>query len=493
MNVMTTATAASDPIAAIIADFNRRTAGSKRASAENRKVLSDKSSIGLGFSPTMKEALYPIVAVKAEGSYLWDVDGNRYVDILMGLGASLFGHNPDFIRKEIEAQLAKGFPIGPQSDLSGETAEMFCRLTGKERVTFSNTGTEAVMTAMRIARAATGRRKIAVFTGSYHGHSDQVLNKSPRLEYLRRGALARRHPAWLAALHPLLKRFMLTRAIPAFPGITPATACDVIMLEYGNPRSLDILRRKASNLAAVLVEPVQSRGLELQPREFLQELRAITAQSGTALIFDEMISGFRAAQGGAQAHFGVEADIAVYGKIAGGGLPLSLIAGSNRFMNQIDGGIWSYGDASTPTTPGTFFAGTYCRHPLALAAARAAARHMIEQGPALQEELNARTATLVKRLDESAAQSGIPVTFTHFGSFFGVAASRSAISPQALGLLSLLLLTKGIHLRGGDKGGFLSTAHSQADIDAIHDAFVQSLQTLAGYGLVKTNTGAIPK
>jgi glutamate-1-semialdehyde 2,1-aminomutase len=463
MNAFAGAHTPASATAAIIAAFNARTQGSKTASAQNRRVLSDKSSIGVPFSLIAKEALYPIVATRAEGPHLWDVDGNRYVDVLMGMGINLFGHNPPFIRQAIEEQLAKGFAIGPQSELAGETAELFCRLTGKDRVTFSNTGTEAVMTAIRIARAATGRKKIAIFAGSYHGHSDQVLNK----------------PASPTDL----------RAIPAFPGITPATAKDVVLLEYANPQSLDILRRRGRHFAAVLVEPVQSRNIDVQPRAFLHELRAITEQTGTALIFDEMISGFRVAQGGAQAHFGVEADIATYGKIAGGGLALALIAGSNRFMDYIDGGQWSYGDASAPAVQPTFFAGTYCRHPLSLAAARAAAKYMLDEGPALQEGLNARTSALVERLNTSMTAARFPVSFTSFGSFFSVAAGRSHVPPLALNLLSLLLLTAGIHLRGGDKGGFLSTAHTDADIDTIHDAFLQSLQSLAGFGLIPTTDG----
>ncbi|MER0239561.1 aminotransferase class III-fold pyridoxal phosphate-dependent enzyme [Fulvimarina sp. MAC8] len=456
-------------------------------------MLSDKSLIGPAFTPQMKEALYPIVVNRAEGAHLWDIDGNRYVDILMGLGTNLFGHNPPFIRAAIEEQLEKGFAIGPQAELAGETAALFCQLTGKERVTFSNTGTEAVMTALRVARAATGRRRIAVFSGAYHGHSDQVLNKSRRIEFIRRGALARDHPAILKALQPILRRFQLTQPVPAFPGVSPSTAGDVLMLEYGNPRSLDILRRKAGSLAGILVEPVQSRMLELQPAAFLRDLRDIANHADLPLIFDEMISGFRVAPGGAQEAFGIEADLAVYGKIAGGGLPLSLIAGSNRYMDCIDGGSWSYGDASAPSTPTTFFAGTYCRHPLALAAARAAAHHLLDEGPGLQSSLNARTQALVQRLDRSAAERGLPIGFTCFGSFFHIATSRSALPQHSLQLLSLLLLTRGVHLRVGDKGGFLSTAHSETQITEIHDAFVESLETLADCGLIERKSGANAK
>lgn len=468
---------------AIIAEFNRFTPNSKRIAAENRKVLADKSSVGMAFSREMKEALYPIVAERAEGAYLWDVDGNRYVDILMGLGTNLFGHNPDFVRQAIEAQIAKGFPIGPQSELSGETAELFCKLTGMERVTFSNTGTEAVMAAIRLARTATRRTRIALFTNSYHGHADTVLTKAQRLEYIRRNVMQRTAGGQLAALHPLLKRFQFTRGVPSAPGVSPSLTGDVILLEYGDPRSLEIIRSKAKTLAAVLVEPVQSRHQELQPREFLHALREITAKNGTALIFDEMITGFRVHQGGAQAHFGVEADIATYSKIAGGGLPLSIIAGRNGIMDHIDGGPWSFGDDSRPDKIMTFFSGTFCRHPLALAAALATAKKLIEAGPQLQEQLNSRTAALVERLNKRMKVARLPVTFAAFGSFFGIARTQSAISQRAINLLSILLLSRGLHLRSGDRAGFLSTAHSDADIDHVFKVFADGLDTLAALDL----------
>lgn len=485
MNIQTNQGTGIDPVGAIVAGFNGKTAGSKRAASYNRQFLSDKSSIGLPFTMQIKEALYPIVATHAEGAYLRDIDGNRYVDILMGLGTNLFGHNPSFIRTAIEAQLTKGFALGPQSDLAGETAALFCRLTGKDRVTFSNTGTEAVQTAMRIARAATGRDKIVLFTGSYHGHSDPVLHKATKFEYIRRGALLRSQPAWLVALKPLLKRLILTKAVPGFSGVAPSSARDIILLEYGNPTALEYIRRHGSRVAGVLVEPVQSRNPELQPREFLHELRRVTDETGSALIFDEMITGFRIAPGGAQAHFGIDADIATYGKIAGGGLPLSLIAGKNRFMDFVDGGTWAYGDSSFPKTTATFFAGTYCRHPLALAAAKAVAMRLLEEGPALQNGLNAKTFDFVERLNATLKGADLPVSFMSFGSFFAIAAARSRISPQAVALLSFLLLTAGVHLRAGDRGGFLSTAHSDDDITFIHDAVLQGLTALADYRLLE--------
>ena len=138
---------------------------------------------------------------------------------------------------------------------------------------------------------------------------------------------------------------------------------------YGSPKALETIAARGGELAAVLVEPVQSRRPELQPREFLKELRRLTAASGTALIFDEVVTGFRVAPGGAQAFFDVRADLATYGKVVGGGLPIGVVAGRREYMDALDGGGWSFGDASFPDVGVTFFAGTFVRHPLALAAA----------------------------------------------------------------------------------------------------------------------------
>ena len=479
-----------DAATTIIAEFNRLTSASKVASIRNSQFLADKSAVSLPYSREFKDAFYPIVAERAEGAYLHDVDGRRYVDILMGLGSALFGHNPVFIRTEIEKRLAAGFPVGPQSELAGETAELFCRLTGMDRVTFSNTGSEAVAAAIRIARAATGRDRIAVFTNSYHGHGDQMLGRAKRLEYIRRGALARAGSGVLSTLRPLLEKMMFTSGEPGFPGIPHSAVGDVIYLDYGNPKSLDVLRRKAPRLAAVLVEPVQSRVPEMQPREFLHALRGITEKSGTALIFDEMITGFRVTPGGAQEYFGVKADLATYSKIAGGGMPLSLIAGGSRWMRHVDGGAQGDGGKRNEAVATTFFAGTFCRHPLALAAARASALHLLESGPSLQQGLNARTDALVQRLNGSIAAERLPVSFVSFGSFFAIAGTRSAVPPKTLALLSLLLLSGGIHLRVGDRGGFLSTAHSEENVDFIHDGFLRGLTTLADFGLLNRLDGS---
>ncbi len=177
------------------------------------------------------------------------------------------------------------------------------------------------------------------------------------------------------------------------------------MLDYGTPESLQILRDHADELAAVLIEPVQSRRPDFQPREFLKELREITRKSGTLFIFDEVVTGFRSHPRGAQAVLGIDADLASYGKVVGGGFPIGVIAGKREYMDALDGGGWQFGDDSIPTVGVTYFAGTFVRHPLALAAAHAVLLHLKKEGGKLQERLNSRV-TAHGRGDERVLPRG---------------------------------------------------------------------------------------
>lgn len=473
-----------DYINSLIESFSQKTHTSKHRAQQNRAKLADKSSLGFNFSPKLKEICYPIVCDRSWGSRLWDVDGNEYIDILMGLGINLFGHNPDFVRKAIEAQLSRGIQISPQNDLAGEVAGLITELSGMDRVTLSNTGTEAVMTAMRIARAATNKTKIAIFTNSYHGHNDSTLVRAKITEYAKKAAnrVLDKSNGWLKTLvSPLqsgLKGSINPAAVPAVIGVSANTAKDILVLDYGNPQSLEVIKANRKDLAAVIVEPIQSRCPELQPKEFLQELRSITQDLGIVLIFDEMVTGFRLLPGGAQQWFDVRADLVTYSKIIGGGMPMSAIAGKAEYMARIDGGVWNYGDDSTPATKTTFFAGTFCKHPLSLAASKAVLSEIKSKGDTIYQELNQRTSELVKNLNQYTEQENIPVRFTCFGSFLAIAMTQSKLSPAATNLLSYQLLNQGIHLRNGDKGGFLSTAHTEEDIILIREAWQTSLKAL---------------
>ncbi len=429
--------------------YTARTAASKRHTQQHRAHLADPRAVA-GFKQVWKEIVYPIVVERSQGAHLWDIDGHDYVDTTQGFGLAMFGHQPDFAMRAIEEQMRRGMEIGPSHPLAGEVAALLCELTGHERATFCNTGSEAVLGAIRIARTVTGRNKIALFAGAYHGINDEVLVRPLTV-----------NGEW--------------RTAPIAPGIIQDAVANVLILDYGNPESLDILRRHAGDLAAVLVEPVQSRRPDLQPREFLRQLRALTTECGVALIMDEVITGFRCHPGGAQALFGVKGDIATYGKVIGGGLPIGAITGRAEYMDAFDGGAWQFGDDSFPTAGVTFFAGTFVRHPLALAAAKAVLLHLKERGETLQNELAARTAAMIREI--APALEGTPFDVPHFASIFFVRAHDFPYS----GLLYALLRHRGIHIWEG-RPCFLGTAHSDEDIAKIVTAFRESLGELRDAG-----------
>ncbi len=438
-------------LAALVERFQARTSRSKALAQDCRAGLADsRASVGFRFST--KEILYPITGAEALGARLTDVDGNDYLDMTMGFGVLLFGNRPDFLLEAIDAEMKRGIQLGPRSDLMGEVTALFRDLTGHERVAFTNSGTEAVMTALRLARAATGRTRIAMFEGSYHGHSDGTLARTVRTgDGLRSEPLA--------------------------PGVPGGVAEDVLVLPYGTDESLDILGRHAHELAAVLVEPVQSRRPDFRPVEFLRRLRTLTEASGTALIFDEMITGFRAHPGGAQALFGIRADIATYGKILGGGLPIGAVAGSARFLDGIDGGFWSYGDQSFPAAPRTYFGGTFCQHPFAMAASLAVLRHLKAEGPDLQEAVDRRTAHLADTLNAFFEREELPIKVTYFSSLFRF------VSPGNIDLLYYLLLEKGVYIWEW-RNCFLSTAHTDEDVAFFIRAVQDSVEDLRRGGFL---------
>ncbi|HEX7844045.1 MAG TPA: aminotransferase class III-fold pyridoxal phosphate-dependent enzyme, partial [Kofleriaceae bacterium] len=423
---------------ALIARYNARTRRSKDYTTEHRGHMADPRVVN-GFRPLTKELTYQIVIERSRGSRLWDIDGNEYVDVLSGFGMSLFGWQADFIREAIHDQVERGFEIGPQHVLAGEVAELFCEVTGADRAAFCNTGSEAVMGAMRIARTVTGRSLIAIFTGAYHGIFDEVIVRGTRK----------------------------LKSIPAAPGIMPSASQNVLVLDYGTPESLEILRQRAGELAAIVVEPVQSRRPDFQPVEFLRELRALTESSGTLLIFDEVVTGFRAHPRGAQGLFDIQADLASYGKVVGGGFSIGVIAGKRAFMDALDGGHWQYGDDSIPTVGVTYFAGTFVRHPLALAAARAVLAHMRDAGPALQDQLTARTAAMVGQINGFMAGVGAPFKLNTFASLW-----RNVFTEDLPygDLIYTMLRDRGIHILDNFPC-FLTTAHTDDDIAAIVAAY----------------------
>ena len=423
---------------ALVRRYNAKTKSSKAFAQRNRVRVADPRAV-TGFRPEIKELIYPLVVKRSKGAYVWDLDDNKYIDILNGFGSSYFGWQPDFISEAVRQQLDASMAIGPQSPLVEEVAERFCRMTGHERAAFCNTGSEAVLGCMRTARTVTGRSTIAIFTGSYHGIFDEVIVRATKNQ----------------------------KAYPAAPGILPNTAENVLILDYGTDKSLEILRERAHELAAVMVEPIQSRHPEVQPREFLHEVRRITNESGAAFIFDEVITGFRTGPKGAQGYYGIEADLASYGKVVGGGYSLGVIGGRSRFLDALDGGHWQFGDESTPGAGVTYFAGTFVRHPLALAAARAVLEYLEREGPGVQERMNARTASLAQSLDKMFEEFGVPLYMKHFSTLW----QPYFREEQPYGdLLAWMLRDRGIHCYHAFPN-FLTLAHSDADIEAVLDAF----------------------
>ena len=449
-----------------ISVYTRKTQKSKRQALACRSVLADKRA-AVGFRIELKEIKYPIVGESSNGSKIRDIDGNEYVDISMGFGVHLFGHQPKFVTEALQNQLTQGMQIGPQAKFAGEAARLVHEITGMERIAFCNSGTEAIMTALRLARLATGRDKIVIFKGAYHGQFDGVL----------------------AAAANKKEKLITT---PLLPGVLQKMVDDTIVLTYGAVESLNIIKAHAHELAAVLVEPVQTHKLDLQPKEFLQKLRQLTNQVDIPLIFDEVVTGFRVHPKGAQGWFSIEADIATYGKCVGGGMPIGIVAGKASYMDGIDGGFWSYGDASYPDKPQTFFAGTFNKNPLSMASARAVLKQLKSQGSELQKNLNKRTLKLITALNSYFEQEYVPIKIINFGSIFRfvLLGNNSYLSqPIILDLLFYKLIEKGVYMWEGRNGPacFLSTAHTDENIDFIISAVKSSILEMRQGGFFLKN------
>ena len=259
----------------------------------------------------------------------------------------------------------------------------------------------------------------------------------------------------------------------------------MLVLDYGTPESLEILAQRADTLAAIVVEPVQSRRPDFQPVEFLRQLRELTERAGIVLVFDEVVTGFRSHPRGAQGLFGIEADLGTYGKVVGGGLPIGVIAGKRRFMDALDGGQWQYGDDSIPTVGVTYFAGTFVRHPLALAAAKASLEHMRAAGPALQKDLTARTAAMVAEINAAMVELGAPFKLNTFASLWRNVFTEDL--PYA-DLMYAMLRSRGIHILDNFPC-FLTTSHSDEDIEAIVRAYREAAAEMQASGFFPVRRG----
>ncbi|WP_326809814.1 aminotransferase class III-fold pyridoxal phosphate-dependent enzyme [Streptomyces scopuliridis] len=440
-----------DPLQAE-AEWARRTPLSKRITEEDRFALADQRNL-MASRSGRREVSYPVVGVRGDGARFVDVDGQEFIDLCMGFGVIMLGHASEPLTAALRTFEPSDLLIGPQSSTAGDVARGIASLVGVDRVAFTSSGTEAVMGAVRTARAKTGRDVIALFSGSYHGTFDGVL-VAPRAGG-ERGETTR-----------------LGRGTPA------SMVQDVIVLPYDDS-AIPILESYGERLAAVLVEPVQSRRPGYQPVELLHRLRALTEAQGAALIFDEIITGFRCHPGGAAAYFGVRPDLVTYGKVIGGGMPIGVIAGDAEFMAPIDGGRWREGDVGFPQRPSMVFAGTFSKHPLTMTVAQQMIWHFKKESPRLQATLTDRTADLARRINAHAAANGFPIEVEHFSSLFRINVDGSPLSED---MFFLGLLNRGIYVWEG-RTCFLSAAHTDADCSHIVEAVAETAAEVASRGL----------
>jgi glutamate-1-semialdehyde 2,1-aminomutase len=394
----------------------------------------------------------PFFVARAEGATITDADGNTYVDFVQSWGALLFGHAHPQIVEAVQDAASRGTSFGTPTELEVELARLVVELVPNiERVRFVSSGTEAGMTAVRLARGATSRSKIIKFAGCYHGHSDALLVEAGS--------------------------GIATLGIPGTPGVTPGAAGDTFVVSYNDLDGVKAAAQRAGDdLAAILVEPVAANmGMVLPADGWLEALRSIADETGALLVFDEVITGFRLGPGGAQQRFGVRPDLILLGKVLGGGLPAAAVAGPAEILEQL-----------APTGP-VYQAGTLSGNPLAMAAG-IAALSMIKSDPSLYERIQERARELVRGLVEAADRAEVPMVASAIGGLAGFffaddevndyEAAR-ATDPERYASFWRAMLERGIYLPPSRfEALFLSTAHTDEHIERVATAAEAALASL---------------
>lgn len=384
---------------------------------------------------------YPRFLEKGLGSHVWDVDGNEYIDLICSWGPLILGHCEPHVEEAVRESISRGLSFGAPTAIEVEMAQLVCRMTGVEMVRMVNSGTEAVMSALRLARGATGRSKIIKFAGCYHGHSDSMLVKAGS------GAL--------------------TGGAPDSAGVPREMAGDTLTADYNNLPSVQaLLEANPEEVAAIIVEPVAANMGVVPPQPgFLQGLRALCDEFGALLIFDEVITGFRLAPGGAQQYFGVKADLVTYGKIIGGGMPVGAYGGSRKLLELV-----------APLGP-VYQAGTLSGNPVAMAAGLTQLK-ILNTHPEIYRKLESLGAMLQTGLQEKL--KSVPAQVNRVGSIATVFFTESPVTGYAGAKSSDLekfkkwylgLLQNGIYAAPSQfEAMFLSCVHTEAEIEKIINA-----------------------
>jgi glutamate-1-semialdehyde 2,1-aminomutase len=390
----------------------------------------------------------PVFFKRAAGAYLFDEDDKQYIDYVLSWGPMILGHAYPPVIDAVREKALDGLSFGAPTELETELAQKVCNIIpNMDKVRFVNSGTEATMSAIRLARGVTGRDKIIKFEGCYHGHSDSLLVKAGS------GAL--------------------TFGVPSSPGVPKSLADHTITLNYNDIEQVQrVFSEIGEEVACVIVEPVAGNMNCVPPVDgFLQTLRSVCDASGALLIFDEVMTGFRVHAQGSQSRFNVDADIITLGKVMGGGMPVGAFGGKQHIMDQI-----------APLGP-VYQAGTLSGNPVAMAAGLANLEGLTADG--FYESLFAKTDTLVTGLQARANAAGIPFTTNHVGSMFGFFFLKETSDNQHITnyqqVMSCdierfnkffhLMLNAGIYLAPASyEAGFMSIAHSDADIQATLDA-----------------------
>ena len=380
----------------------------------------------------------PFFTARADGAYLWDVEGTRYIDYVGSWGPMIVGHNHPVVREAVERAIKDGLSFGTPCAAEVTMAETITRLIPSvEMVRMVNSGTEATMSAVRLARGATGRSKIVKFEGCYHGHGDSFLVKAGS------GAL--------------------TFGVPTSPGVPKANADLTLTLPYNDiDAAKDLFAEHGSEIAGLIIEPVAGNMNCIPPvAGYLQALRELCTQHGALLIFDEVMTGFRVALGGAQAHYGVMPDLTTFGKIIGGGMPVGAYGGRRDLMEQI-----------APSGP-IYQAGTLSGNPVAMAAGLAMLG--LIQAPGFHDQLATRTRLLSDGFQSVADGEGIAFTTNRVGGMFGLffSAEKEVTSYAQATAADVALfnrffhgmLKRGVYLApSAFEAGFMSSAHTDQDI-----------------------------